>query len=118
MEEAAKKFLSIELKIKEHNASVKSLKQEKEGAETILKKLMQNEKIEQINLDNHCIVIKQLKQYGSLNKEYIENGLVDFLENQTTTGKSQEFAEKATEHLINNREITEKSVVKLLSKRR
>ena len=117
MEEAAKKFLSIELKIKEHIAAVKSLKEEKEGVETMLKSLMENEKIEQINLDNHCIVIKNTKQYGSLNKEYIENGLVDFLKIQAPR-ESQEFATKATEHLISNREITEKSVVKVLTKRR
>ena len=62
MEEAAKKFLSIDLKIKEHNAAIKTLKEEKESTETLLKRLMQNEKIEQINFDNHCIVIKNMKQ--------------------------------------------------------
>ena len=45
MEEAAKRFLEIDLKIKEYNKAIKMMKEEKENAEMLLKKLMFDAKV-------------------------------------------------------------------------
>ena len=116
MEEAAKRFLEIDLKIKEYNKAIKMMKEEKENAEMLLKKLMYDAKVEQINMDNYCIALRNMKHYGSLNKEYIEQGLAEFLKGHKPK-ESEEFATKATEHLLNNREVSEKSVVKVTTRR-
>lgn len=113
MQEAAKKFANIELKIKELNTSLKTLREEKENVSEILKTIMTKENIEMITLNGYNIVLKNTKQYGSLNKEYLETSLSEFC-NEAVINDTQSFASKAAEHVINNREVTEKQVIRLL----
>lgn len=117
MEELAKKFTKLEIKLKEVNASIKTLREEKEAASEMLKSCMTRENVECIQIDGYNIVLKNLKQYGPLNKEYLENALSEFC-NDTIPQDSKVFAEKAAEHLISNRDTSEKQVVRLLKSKK
>jgi len=117
MEDMAKRFASTELKIKELTASMKTLKEEKDVVSDKLKDIMLKNNIECISLGEYNIVMKNTKQYGSLNKEYLETSLSTFC-NTPTPSDAKVFATKATEHLLNNREVSEKQVVRLLKSKR
>jgi hypothetical protein len=117
MEELAKTFTKLEIKLKEMNALMKTMREEKEATSEMLKTCMNRENIECIQIDGHNIVLKNLKQYGPLNQEYLENTLSEFC-NKTIPQDSKVFAEKAAEHLISNRETTEKQVVRLLKSKK
>ena len=112
MEELAKKFMKTELKMKDINASLKALKEEKDATSELLMQCMVRDNIECINLDGHSIVLKNMKQYGALNKEYLENSLSQFC-NSSVPQDAKLFAEKATEHLLSNRDVNEKQIIRL-----
>ena len=116
METLAKKFVELELEIKQISTKLKDLRKEKEEISAQLLNCMTNENIECIQIQDHSVVIKSLKQYGSLNREYLQETLSSFCETSVPQD-SRVFAEKATDHLLANREMTEKQFVKLLKRR-
>jgi hypothetical protein len=116
MESLAKKFANVETQIKELNKNLKALRKDKEELSAQLMNSMLSENIESIQIDNNLIVIKFTKQYGPINKEYLQESLSHFCETSVSK-ESKVFAEKATEHIFTNRDITGKQVVRLLKKK-
>jgi hypothetical protein len=116
MQSLAKKFANVENQIKELNKNLKALRQDKEELSAQLMNSMLSENIESIQVDNNIIVIKSTKQYGAINKEYLTQSLSHFCKSSVFK-ESNIFAEKATEHILTNRDVNEKQVVRLIKKK-
>tara|TARA_B110000977_G_C11091322_1_gene497069 strand:- start:12246 stop:12602 length:357 start_codon:yes stop_codon:yes gene_type:complete len=118
MEALALKFKVCETKIKETQKALKVLRDDQQEISAQLMQLMLNKNVKCIQLDEHTIVMKACKQYGSLNKEYLQQTLSTFCEsNKNRKNDSKIFAEEAAEHLISNRDVNEKQVIKLVTKK-
>ena len=112
MEDLAKQYIKTELKIKELNVQLKQLRVEKDECSDRLQEFMKQKNIEIISTGEYNILIKTTKQYCALNKEYLTNSLKQYFTNPLPKS-ADEFAEKTTEHLLNNREAEDKPGLKL-----
>ena len=116
MEILAKKFASVEQEIRNLTKTLKTLREDKTALSEQLLECMIQEKVDSIQMNDHSIVIKTAKQYGALNKEYLQNALGAFCETSVPKD-SKTFAEKATEHVLTNRDVIEKPCVKLIKRK-
>ena len=116
MEELAKTFTKNELQIKELSKKLKVLKDENKEIMPSLLSCMINENIDCIHVADHSIVIKTTKSYGTINKDYLQESLTSFCGSNQRVSMDT-FAEKATEHILSNRDVTETQSIKLIKKK-
>lgn len=110
-------FATVEASIKQLNAQVKALREQKEGLTEAIIKYMTDNNIESCNLpDESRLVLKSQIQLGALNKEYMYETLVDFYK-EPQPNDAKQLAEKTTDTLLGNRDVKEKKVIKILKKK-
>lgn len=110
-------YVKLEYLIKDLNTKLKGLREQKSGlTEPIVKYMIENN-IDSCNLpDDSRLVMKSQIQLGSINKDYMYDTLVDFYK-QPQPSDAQKLAEKTTDTLLSNREVTEKNILKILKKK-
>lgn len=114
MDGLAEKFYSIDAEISEINKRLKTLKEEKESVGTKLLELMNKEKIEVIKIKEKCICKKTQNTPESINETYLHESLSSFFESNVKEKDNSKYAETAVSYILENRQKTEKQIIKLL----
>lgn len=106
------RWLKLDCEIKEINKKNKALKEEKDLVNDELIKFMEKHKIDMCKLPTgDHLVLKTQVQLGSINKEYIHDTLSDFFKKPHNKDPDK-LAEETTDTLLNNRESSEKKVLR------
>uniref|UniRef100_A0A6C0FAY6 Uncharacterized protein n=1 Tax=viral metagenome TaxID=1070528 RepID=A0A6C0FAY6_9ZZZZ len=102
---------------KELNERLRNIREKKQGLHTVLVTYMIDNNIDCCNLPNGSrLVLKTQVQISPINKEHIQGTLTDFF--KTPLPKDTvKMAEETTNAILNNRESSEKHVLKMVKKK-
>lgn len=112
MDKTIHEFLILEDRIKKATVEMKQMQESKKSLAEALEHYMKQNNIDIVKYSDRAISLKMKKQYSSLNKEYLEHSLSSFVK-ESIPKEPQQFAEKATEHLLANRDCTEKNYLSI-----
>lgn len=115
--QAVVEYAKLEAALRELNAQVKALREQRQGLTDGIISFMANNSIDCCNLpDDSRLVLRKQVQISPINKEYIEETLADFFKTPLPKD-SQKMAEETTNALLTNRDVTEKPTLKILKKK-
>jgi hypothetical protein len=115
--QSIKKFIEFDNQIKDMQQQIKKLKGEKDNLDDAIVSFMTQNKIEICNCENNVVVLKEISQTESINKEYINNTLKRYFETNEIPRDVQKFADNTTDFLLKNREVTNKQKIKIQKKK-
>ena len=111
-----KEYVQLEKQIKEIQAQVKNLKQMQQNfSEGIINYMVENN-VDVCNLENEVLKLKKGNQLETINKDYINNKLIEFYESTNISNNNKNMAELTAKYLLDNRESKEKISLNLAKK--
>lgn len=115
MEEVGKGYYEVVEKMDCLKSEMKKLKEMKEQYTESLMDIMGKNEVVSVTLKDQGVIVmlKEMKQKGAMNKEYIMNTLEEVYDKISLPKDPKEKAERTTDIIMSSRQETTKSVIKL-----